>query len=67
MDLVLVNPLDTEINLSNVTVVVQEPGVTGPSSATFVEVESIDDITLAANESRTVSRAHLEDLFSEDL
>jgi len=55
VDLVLRNPLDTEVNLSNLTIVVEEPNgtYTGPIDA-FVEVESIDDVVLGARETRTV-------------
>ncbi|KAG6862433.1 hypothetical protein C0995_011873 [Termitomyces sp. Mi166 len=55
VDLVLRNPLNTEINLSNLTVTMQESNVNDLSASTsFVEVEVINDIALAAKESRTV-------------
>ncbi|KNZ75648.1 hypothetical protein J132_02422 [Termitomyces sp. J132] len=55
VDLVLRNPLNTEINLSNVTVTVQECSAQDLSSPTsFVEVEVINDIVLGAKELRTV-------------
>ncbi|KAF5384925.1 hypothetical protein D9615_001402 [Tricholomella constricta] len=55
VDLVLRNPLDTEVNLSNLTVTVQEFEATDPSSSTaFVEVETIGDLVLGPEESRTV-------------
>ncbi|RDB28485.1 Transport protein particle subunit trs85-1 [Hypsizygus marmoreus] len=55
IDIVLRNPLDAEVNLSNVTVTVRDSNAMDPSSSIpFVEVEAIDDIVLAAKESRTV-------------
>ncbi|KAG6911541.1 hypothetical protein DXG01_011843 [Tephrocybe rancida] len=55
VDLVIRNPLDTEVNLSNLTVTVQEAKVQELSASTsFVEVEVINDIILGAKESRTV-------------
>ncbi|KAJ7630805.1 ER-golgi trafficking TRAPP I complex 85 kDa subunit-domain-containing protein [Roridomyces roridus] len=52
VDLVLRNPLGTEVNLSNLTIVVEEKN--GSSSTSFVDVEVLDDITLGPRESRTV-------------
>ncbi|KAG6841941.1 hypothetical protein C0991_005121 [Blastosporella zonata] len=55
VDLVIRNPLDTEVNLSNLTVTVQESNLKQPSASTsFVEVEVVDDIVLGAQESRIV-------------
>ncbi|KAG5647603.1 hypothetical protein DXG03_008956 [Asterophora parasitica] len=55
VDIVLRNPLDTEVNLSNLTVAVHELNAQDPSSSTsFVEVETIEDIALGPEESRTV-------------
>ncbi|EGO05173.1 hypothetical protein SERLA73DRAFT_68802 [Serpula lacrymans var. lacrymans S7.3] len=55
VDIVLRNPLDAEINISNVTLIVKESLSHDPQSAsTFVEVENIEEITLGARESRTV-------------
>ncbi|KAF8078759.1 ER-golgi trafficking TRAPP I complex 85 kDa subunit-domain-containing protein [Lyophyllum atratum] len=49
------NPLDAEINLSNLTIIVQESPVKEPSSsATFLEVETVSDVVLGAKELRTV-------------
>ncbi len=55
MDLVMQNPLDAEINLTNVTLVVT---ASDPSSSAlpdeFVEVETIKEITLGPKESISV-------------
>jgi trafficking protein particle complex subunit 8 len=49
------NPLDAEVNLSNLTVTVREKSSTDAKSpVAYVDVEIIDDIILGANESRTV-------------
>ncbi|KAF8898889.1 ER-golgi trafficking TRAPP I complex 85 kDa subunit-domain-containing protein [Infundibulicybe gibba] len=56
VDLVLRNPLDTEVNLSNLTVVVKEKS-TGDSpslSTQFVQVGVVQDLVLGANELHTV-------------
>ncbi|KAJ7596891.1 ER-golgi trafficking TRAPP I complex 85 kDa subunit-domain-containing protein [Mycena floridula] len=53
VDLVLRNPLNVEVNLTNLTVVVQDSSVDGSSSSTsFVEVEVVDDVMLGAKETR---------------
>lgn len=55
IDLAIHNPLDTEVNLSDLSVTVEELPLTDPPSATSaVEVETIDDIILGAKEARTV-------------
>ncbi|KAF7306800.1 hypothetical protein MIND_00471700 [Mycena indigotica] len=54
VDLLLRNPLDTEVNLSNLTVLVDQEAST---SQPFVEVEVINDITLGPGESSTISVA----------
>lgn len=53
MDLVLQNPLDTEVNLSNLTVIVQTSHT--DSTEDFVEVEIIKEVTLGAKETSSVS------------
>ena len=54
--MVLRNPLDTEVTLSQFTVVVEEANPSSPStSKQHIEVETIEDITLGAKESRIVS------------
>lgn len=60
VDLVLRNPLDVEVNLSNVTIVVEESRSDDPStSKPFLDVEVVEDIVLAPRESRTV-RLHYQ-------
>jgi hypothetical protein len=55
VDLVLRNPLDVDVNLSNLTVTVQASDSNPASDASeSLEVEVIDDIHLNALESRTV-------------
>jgi trafficking protein particle complex subunit 8 len=55
VELVLRNPLDTEVNLSNLTIAVQETNSHNAESAkAFVDVETISDVILAAREIRTV-------------
>jgi hypothetical protein len=57
IDLVLRNPLDAEVNLANMTVVLQQSSVQECSSADgFVEVEVVDNVVLAPKESQTVCR-----------
>jgi hypothetical protein len=53
VDLVLQNPLDTEVNLSNLTLIVQ----TSHTDSTYdsVEVEIIKEVTLGAKETSSVS------------
>lgn len=53
MDLVLQNPLDTEVNLSNLTVIVQTSDT--DSIEDSVEVEIIKEVTLGAKETSSVS------------
>ncbi|KAJ6574977.1 ER-golgi trafficking TRAPP I complex 85 kDa subunit-domain-containing protein [Mycena capillaripes] len=55
VDLVLRNPLDAEVNLSNVTIVAEESRSDDAStSKSFLDVEIVEDIVLAPRESRTV-------------
>ncbi|KAJ7932534.1 ER-golgi trafficking TRAPP I complex 85 kDa subunit-domain-containing protein [Mycena leptocephala] len=55
VDLVLRNPLDAELNLSNVTIVVKESHSDDASSSKpFLDVEVVEDVTLGPRESRTV-------------
>ena len=56
VDLVVKNPLDVEISLSALTVSVREVANRDAHDAPdFVQVERIDDITLGAKDTRTVS------------
>ncbi|KAG6878643.1 hypothetical protein C0993_001166 [Termitomyces sp. T159_Od127] len=59
VDLVLRNPLNTEVNLSNLTVIVEGSNVQDTSASTIscVEVQVISDIVLGAKESQDVSIA----------
>lgn len=54
IDLVLQNPLDTEINLSNFTAVVQEETGTSSSEAP-AQTEVINQVVLAAKEKKKIS------------
>ncbi|KIM47871.1 hypothetical protein M413DRAFT_211893 [Hebeloma cylindrosporum] len=54
MDLIMQNPLDAEINLSNVTLVVNE-NLSNPASADdFIEVEVIKEVTIGPQASISV-------------
>lgn len=53
VDLVLQNPLDTEVNLTNLTVIVQTSHT--DSTEDCVEVETIKEVTLGAKETSSVS------------
>lgn len=56
VDLVLCNPLDVEVNLSNLTVAVEESEPDGSSSSKGgIEVEVAEEVILGPRESRTVS------------
>ncbi|PBK77412.1 hypothetical protein ARMSODRAFT_280722 [Armillaria solidipes] len=58
IDLALRNPLDTEVNLSEVTVVVEESKKQEPSSSKqFVDIQTVDDVVLGPKESKIVSVA----------
>ncbi|KAG7450664.1 uncharacterized protein BT62DRAFT_927934 [Guyanagaster necrorhizus] len=58
IDLSLRNPLDTEVNLSEVTVVVEEvKKQESSSSKQFVDVQTVDDVVLGPKESKIVSVA----------
>ncbi|KAJ6604519.1 ER-golgi trafficking TRAPP I complex 85 kDa subunit-domain-containing protein [Mycena vulgaris] len=55
VDLVLRNPLNAEVNLSNVTVIVQDShSENGSTSQSFLDVEVVEEVTLGPRESRTV-------------
>ncbi|THV07645.1 hypothetical protein K435DRAFT_825459 [Dendrothele bispora CBS 962.96] len=55
VDLVIRNPLEVEVNLSNLTIGVQESTSESPSSSkAFVEVETIDKVVLGPREMRTI-------------
>ena len=55
IDLVLFNPLEAEVNLANLTIVVQEAGSLDSSFPVYVELETVHEITLAGKEILTVS------------
>jgi hypothetical protein len=57
VDLAVRNPLDAEVNLSNLTLVVQDVNESQPfgESHSLVDVDIIEDVVLAPRESRTVS------------
>lgn len=57
MDFVLKNPLQVEVELTDLTAVVKEAGktTTDEPQEGLVEVEEIDKIRLAPGEQRTVS------------
>ena len=56
IDLVLFNPLEAEVSLGNLTVVVREADSLDSSSfPVCVELETVHEITLAAKEFLTVS------------
>ena len=60
VDLVLRNPLDAELNLTEISLVVHEKsGAELTSTDAFVEVQTIDEIILGPRESRTVGFPHL--------
>ena len=57
VDLIMKNPLDAEVSLSNVTVVVQEKSPSeGTSLSDFVEVETFKEVTLGPKATTSVSR-----------
>ncbi|KAI0348507.1 hypothetical protein BDW22DRAFT_1350734 [Trametopsis cervina] len=54
-DLVLRNPLNVEINLSRLSLVVRDAKSAGDESTLdYIEVEVLDDVTLGAKETRTI-------------
>ena len=56
VDLAIQNPLDTEVNLSSLTVTVRETtSIDSKSAVGYVDIEVIDDIVLGAKETHTVS------------
>ena len=50
------NPLNVEVTISGLTAVIKDAKAPESPTPSFVEVELIDDLTLGARESRTVSR-----------
>ena len=56
MDFVLKNPLQVEVELTDLTVVVKEAGkaATNEPQEGLIEVEEIDKVSLAPGEQRTV-------------
>lgn len=56
VDLAIRNPLDVDVTLSSLTILVREALVNEEAGdhPDFVEVEVVDDIQLGAKESRTV-------------
>ncbi|KAJ7293446.1 ER-golgi trafficking TRAPP I complex 85 kDa subunit-domain-containing protein [Mycena rebaudengoi] len=55
IDLVLRNPLDAEVNLSKLTIVVRESEPEDASSSkSHLDIEVLEDVTLSPRESRTV-------------
>ena len=58
VDVVLRNPLNVEVTISGLTVLIQDAKEPEQASTSdLVEVEVIDDLVLGARESRTVSDA----------
>jgi trafficking protein particle complex subunit 8 len=58
IDVVLRNPLDADVNLSNLTVAVERKIKEEGSIETFVGVEVIDEILLSPGETQTVGTIH---------
>ena len=61
MDLVVHNPFNSEVNLSDLTVVVAEPTNSPDWNPNLVDVEVLDEIVLDPRETRTVSIVGLLD------
>lgn len=61
MDLVVHNPFDSEVNLSDLTVVVAGPTDSPDWNPDLVDVEVLDEIVLDPRETRTVSVVGLFD------
>lgn len=56
VDLVVRNPLEVEVSLSSLTVTVRDASLTDDDTPQeFIEVEIIEEITLGARDTRTVS------------
>ncbi|KAK7064334.1 ER-golgi trafficking TRAPP I complex 85 kDa subunit-domain-containing protein [Favolaschia claudopus] len=56
VDILIRNPLDAEVNLTNVTIIVEESDSEDAStSKSSLDIEVIEELTLAPRESRTVS------------
>ncbi len=56
MDLVVRNPLEVEVSLSSLTVVVRDASATDAETVPeSVEVEVIDDVVLGPRDTRTVN------------
>lgn len=55
MNLAIRNPLDVDVSLSNLTLRVRDTKSDDDTFPDFVDIESLDDVVLAARESRTVS------------
>lgn len=61
MDLVVHNPFNSEVNLSDLTVVVAEPTNSPDWNPNLIDVEILDEIVLDPRETRTVSIVGLFD------
>lgn len=55
VNLAIRNPLDVDVSLSNLTLRVRDTKSDDDTFPDFVDIESLDDVVLAARESRTVS------------
>ena len=54
VDVALRNPLDADVNLANITLVVEEAGATDATSSDFTEVEVVTELLLRPKESMVV-------------
>jgi hypothetical protein len=61
VDVALRNPLNVDVNIANLTVVVEDSSLAGPLS--FVSVEVIDEVILEGRESRIVCLPLLANYF----
>jgi hypothetical protein len=56
LDVCISNPLDADVTFSNFTVEITQSGPDGPQPAEGVQVEVLHDVSLDAQETRTVRR-----------
>lgn len=63
MDLVVHNPFNSEVNLSDLTVVISGPTDNPDWTPDLVDVEVLDEIVLDPRETRTVSVALFDNVY----
>jgi trafficking protein particle complex subunit 8 len=66
VDLCLQNPLNTDVSLNEVTLIIEEVGKNEVSLETYLEIETIDEVAMSPGEKRVVCFLFKYGVYNED-